>query len=117
VAKTDTTAADAQPSGGALPASLPLDLKTPLDHGRALGLVANKRNTFFNDIREEFRSAEYRAAETLHGWGAHSKHTADAFTITAAAFKAAIDATNSPDERGNYSPHVAALAPHLRGNY
>jgi hypothetical protein len=87
---------------------------TPVEHGRATRDVRDGRNTFFGSVPEPYRSPEYRAAETLHGWGVHHLHTADPLLITREAFDAALVAGHTADERGNYTPHAPALAPHMQ---
>lgn len=96
------------------PVAPQLPKASPFDHGVAEGMIRPKaRKTVFNGDNAPIRSAEFRAAETLHGWSSHQNHTADDFTITADDFKAAIEAAKVADKAGNYSPHKPALAPHL----
>ena len=87
---------------------------SPYDYGRKLGLVRASKVTI-NGVKREFKLPSFRAAEVLHGWTSHSKHTADPLTISRDAFDAALVAVSEADSRGNYTPHAAALAPHLRG--
>jgi hypothetical protein len=93
---------------------------TPVEYGRiVLGAdgkphVRDGRNTFFGSVPEPYRSPEYRAAETLHGWGVHHLHTADPLLITREAFDAALVAGHTADAQGNYTPHAPALAPHMQ---
>lgn len=77
---------------------------TPWEHGRAAGLV----------LPDGRRKPEFRAAETLHGWSSHVQHTASPLYITREAFDAAINAAQTADKTGSYTPHQAALAPHLQ---
>lgn len=88
---------------------------SPLIHGRATGHVKENAVTTFNGKTATWRSPAYRAAEVLHGWGAHELHTADPFEITFEDFNAALATASEADEHGQYAPYVPALAPHLKG--
>lgn len=104
MANTDEKAASQ--SGGAM--------LSPYDHGRKLGVVRVSKITI-NGKAGEFKTPEFRAAEVLHGWPSHASHTADPLLISREAFDAALVAVATADASGNYAPHAAALAPHLRG--
>lgn len=84
-------------------ASEPID--TPLSHARALGLVGAAK-IVVNGRVSEHRKAEYRAAEVLHGWAL----AGDDFQISRSDFDSAIEAAKTADKRGQYVPHVPALA-------
>lgn len=90
-----------------------LDL-TPYDHGRATGEIRDRNTMIFNGSTEPVRSPYFRAAEQLHGWNAHNQQSSDPLVISRNAFDKAIEAVKTPDERGVYTPHFGALAPHLQ---
>ena len=88
---------------------------TPWEHGRLTGHVRDGRTVFAGQDPEPIRSPEFRAAEVLHGWSAHSQHTASPLYITREAFESAIEAAKNANEKtGRYTPHAEALAPHLQ---
>ncbi len=55
---------------------------------------------------------QHNAAAALHGWDAHAHHAGEPIRMTAKAYRNALRAASSPDERGEYLPHDAALSPH-----
>lgn len=97
----------------AAPAASPTKL-TPLMHGKARGLVKPARVSF--GAPREVASGPYRAADYLHGWGAHETSSQVPFEIGPEDFSAALKAASSANPDGSYTPHTPALAPHLRGN-
>jgi hypothetical protein len=87
---------------------------TPWDHGRDAGHIKAARALLDGTQDRDVRSWAFRAAEVLHGWATHQLHSPDPLILTRDDYDAAIAAAQSPDERGAYTPHAAALAPHLR---
>jgi hypothetical protein len=87
---------------------------TPLEHGKARGLVTPARVSF--GAPRDVLNGPYRAADYLHGWGEHNLRSQVPFTLSTEDFEAAIKAAASASKDGSYAPHAPALAPHLRGN-
>lgn len=55
----------------------------------------------------------HAAAAQLHGWNAHSSHTADPLTLTLSDYKAALKAgSEAPKGKQTYEPHEAACSPY-----
>lgn len=94
------------------PATGPISdgLATPEEHAAATGQFFKR--PAFTGGQTQGAKPEYRAAAVLHGWTTHSLHTAEKLLITREAFDAALEAAQTADERGNYTPHRAACSPH-----
>lgn len=75
---------------------------------RRAGLIRPVRLTV--NGKKEVVSGLYRAAAYLHGWNQSEAR------ISEEAFKSAIEAARKPTEKGTYTPHADALAPHLRSS-
>jgi hypothetical protein len=84
-------------------------IASPWEHGKAQGLIKTGRNTIFSGVNTPIRSAEFRAAETLHGWVLD-----ESMVLSLDDFWRAIEAAHTPDERGNYTPHAPAIARSLQ---
>jgi hypothetical protein len=105
----DTALSQGQPKAEERPEGV-----TPWEHGRAAGLIRDGRRVFAGSGAEPIRSPDFRAAEALHGWSSHVQHTASPLHITREAFDEAIKAAKTANKDGTYTPHPAALAPHLQ---
>lgn len=57
---------------------------------------------------------QHEAASVLHGWKLHEHHSEDQkpIRLTRAAYEAALKAAGATNEKGEYTPHPAALSSH-----
>lgn len=55
---------------------------------------------------------KHSAAAGLHCWPEHKFHANGAMVLSEGDYDAAIKAACTPNERGSYTPHKAALSPH-----
>ncbi len=114
------------------------DLATPEEHAKATGNLAPKpqtetAKTFGRKDKPQIvrLSWQHEAAAQLHGWRAHSSHSAEPLLITRAAYLAALKASAEPfcaktcpktgvvkdgpsarARHGHYEPHVPAMSPY-----
>lgn len=99
----------------------PPQMLTPVEWGRALGKLKRTNLWFGGEARGEVKSPDYLVAEHLHGWIEAElrgrPQGARKLLITREDFDAALKAAMTANEKtGAYTPHRAALAPHLRGD-
>jgi hypothetical protein len=82
--------------------------RTPREHALSAGLIKPGALVIGGKQTDAF-SAEYNAADVIHGWGAQERATGQAPSLSVAEFEAAIEAGNNPDETtGEYTPHAPA---------
>jgi len=55
---------------------------------------------------------QHEAAVVLHGWKLHAHHAGEPFRLSKADYEAALKAASETNEKGEYTPHPAALSPH-----
>jgi hypothetical protein len=93
---------------------------TPLEWGRGSGKVKRSPLWFGEGQRGDIKTPDYAAAEHLHGWIEAElrgrPEGSNKLVLTREDFDAALKAALSADKAGNYTPHPAALALHLRGD-
>jgi hypothetical protein len=86
------------------------------DHAVATGNVAASAPAFtFGSSRQRY-SWQHEAAAQLHGWNAHSQHSADPLSISLDDYKAALKAAESDPLQA----HLPAVSPahlaHVKAN-
>jgi hypothetical protein len=93
-------------------ATQPVDdgLRTPREHAIALGHVKPSAISLAGKSVDA-RSADYCAAEFIHGWAMHNQHSATPLRISLEDYQGAIKSAQTADEAGNYTPHAPACSP------
>lgn len=77
------------------------------DHAVATGNLAAASPAFtFGSSRQRY-SWQHEAAAQLHGWNAHTQHSAEPFIISRETYLAALKAVESDDLK----PHLPAVSP------
>jgi hypothetical protein len=86
------------------------DLRTPREHAIALGHIKPSAISLAGR-NVDARSADYCAAEFIHGWGVHSQQSTTPLKMSRDDYEGAIKAAQTADEAGAYTPHAPACSP------
>jgi hypothetical protein len=78
-------------------------LRTP-DEWRAAAFPDRNKRGMPHD-----RAWQHGAASALHRWPQHAHHAGAAIKLSGEDYYLALCAASTPDKRGDYTPHAAAL--------